>query len=601
MTAPTHIVFSLLSAASAFSLASTPLHKDVPALGCAILGGILPDIDTPRSSVGRVAPFFSESIERRWGHRTVTHSLLALLGLGVAALPLMLYQEAWFAALVIGYAGHLVADCTTKSGVSLFYPHPAICVFPAGDRYRIHTGPLLGEGALLVVLLVLLAALMPVSRVGGIWRASCYLETGRHVRVDTLRVQGQTRIRDPFRDRSLSDGAVRTLGLLLGLDRGPSGCFARRETLARMRGVSLSSIEHQLGRLKQQGYITVTRKGRRPGEPAIIRVNPGVRAALGMDAPAGVRAGSLQDLADSDLQESTALQDVAGSEPRQSADLRGSADMQPQDVADLPLYKDEDRCFEDSETTDSYQENPYSGGPGRGTMRAVVAQNAEDTGSRSPGTDADATSRAEGDAGVRDALQELAGVGMGQQAAEALVRNYPARQIRAAIRYVLGSRSAVLNPPGYIRFVLEANLKIPEGCFPREERQPAPDAPPPSLPAQVMEPDPDREQRREVSPYAPMWRKALERIRQQIMPESFDRWIAPLFVADITGGKVLLDAPHPSVADWVTEHYLWIIRPARAILGRLPHRAGLPEHPGQEREVCEVPGGRRGPESRRPQ
>ena len=362
---------------------------------------------------------------------------------------------------------------------------------------------------------------------------------------------------------------MRTLGLLLGLDRGPNGCFARRETLARMRGVSLSSIEHQLGRLKQQGYITVTRKGRRPGEPAIIRVNPGVRAALGMDAPTGARAGSLQDLADSDLRESTGLQDVAGSQPQEFADLRGSADMQPQDFADLQLYKDEDRCFEDSETTDSFQENPYSEGPDAGAMRAVVAQNAENTASCSQETDADAAFGAEGDAGVRDALQELAGVGMGQQAAEALVRNYPSRQIRGAIRYVLGSRSAVLNPPGYIRFVLEANLKIPGACFPQEERQPEPSVPAPSLPAptQVSAPDPDREQRREASPHAPVWRKAQERIRQQILPESFEMWIAPLFVAEIAGGEVVLDAPDPSVADWVTEHYLWIIRPALEAAG----------------------------------
>ena len=175
MTAPTHIAFGLLSAASTFSLASVSLHKDMPALGCAILGSLLPDIDTPGSSVGRLLPFVSVPLERRWGHRTITHCLLALLAVGVAAMPLMFYRSPWFAALMIGYASHLVADCATKSGAPLFYPSPSICVFPSGDRYRIRTGSLLGEGILLAVLLVLLAALMPVSRVGGIWRASRYL------------------------------------------------------------------------------------------------------------------------------------------------------------------------------------------------------------------------------------------------------------------------------------------------------------------------------------------------------------------------------------------------------------------------------------------
>jgi len=120
-------------------------------------------------------PFISVPLERRWGHRTVTHCLLALLAVGAVATPLAFCRGACFAALLIGFGSHLVADCGTKSGAPLFFPSPAICVFPAGDRFRIRTGSLLGEGLLLAVVLILLAALMPVSRIGGIWRASRYL------------------------------------------------------------------------------------------------------------------------------------------------------------------------------------------------------------------------------------------------------------------------------------------------------------------------------------------------------------------------------------------------------------------------------------------
>ncbi len=49
-----------------------------------------------------------------------------------------------------------------------------------------------------------------------------------------------------FRDRALSAGAVRLFGLLCGLDRGRRGCFARRETLARMLGQSVSAVNHQI-------------------------------------------------------------------------------------------------------------------------------------------------------------------------------------------------------------------------------------------------------------------------------------------------------------------------------------------------------------------
>ncbi len=175
MTASTHIAFGLLSAAGAFSLTSVPLHQDVSAVGGAILGSLLPDIDSPKSSIGRMLPFVSAPIEQRWGHRAVTHSLLALLALGLVTLPLFFYWGSCFTALLTGYASHLFADCATKSGVPLFYPNPAVCVFPANDRYRIRTGSLVGEGLVLVLLLILLAVSMPVLRVGGIWRAVRYL------------------------------------------------------------------------------------------------------------------------------------------------------------------------------------------------------------------------------------------------------------------------------------------------------------------------------------------------------------------------------------------------------------------------------------------
>ena len=74
MRASTHLAFGLLCATGAFALWSRPLHQDLPALGCALLGSLMPDLDSPKSAPGRFLPFLSQPIERRWGHRTVTHS-----------------------------------------------------------------------------------------------------------------------------------------------------------------------------------------------------------------------------------------------------------------------------------------------------------------------------------------------------------------------------------------------------------------------------------------------------------------------------------------------------------------------------------------------
>ncbi len=175
MTAPTHIAFGLLTVASSFSLFSVSIHRNLPAVTCAIIGSLLPDIDSPRSYIGRVMPFASVPIERRWGHRTITHSLLCLLALSVVTLPLLAYQTACYAAVLLGYMSHLIADSATKSGVPLFYPHPAVCVFPNSARYRVKTGSLLGEGTVLAVVVILLLLFMPISNMGGIWRSFRYL------------------------------------------------------------------------------------------------------------------------------------------------------------------------------------------------------------------------------------------------------------------------------------------------------------------------------------------------------------------------------------------------------------------------------------------
>lgn len=93
----------------------------------AMLGGLLPDIDHPQSTLGRRIPFISIPIAKVFGHRGITHSLLAVIG--VAAL-LMFYgvpligmgAAGILAPVCIGYLSHLVGDMLTPSGVPLLWP-----------------------------------------------------------------------------------------------------------------------------------------------------------------------------------------------------------------------------------------------------------------------------------------------------------------------------------------------------------------------------------------------------------------------------------------------------------------------------------------------
>jgi inner membrane protein len=122
-----------------FGLGDAPLASqlDLGILAAATaIGALLPDLDAAQSkikhlSVAGAKPMMvvSQIIHRRWGHRSLLHSLLglglmAVLGI-VVVLSLGVPALAWqiLFALLVGYASHLVADACTKSGIPLLYPN----------------------------------------------------------------------------------------------------------------------------------------------------------------------------------------------------------------------------------------------------------------------------------------------------------------------------------------------------------------------------------------------------------------------------------------------------------------------------------------------
>jgi inner membrane protein len=118
------ITHSLIAAAGTSLILGT---ADPMALGLAILGSQLPDIDTTTSTIGKIFFPLSSFLEDRFPHRSITHSLLATGLIAVCSLLVgYYYGDIWaFLALPLGHLLSCFSDCFTLQGVQLFYPYPA--------------------------------------------------------------------------------------------------------------------------------------------------------------------------------------------------------------------------------------------------------------------------------------------------------------------------------------------------------------------------------------------------------------------------------------------------------------------------------------------
>ncbi len=104
-------------AASRFHYDLSPVLVTVPAF----LGAALPDIDHPKSHLGRRFRFTSKVVNKAFGHRTFTHSLLFCFGVFYL---LMQWNLSIAVGAFSGILSHILLDMLTpfSEGVALLYP-----------------------------------------------------------------------------------------------------------------------------------------------------------------------------------------------------------------------------------------------------------------------------------------------------------------------------------------------------------------------------------------------------------------------------------------------------------------------------------------------
>lgn len=134
------------------------------------IASLLPDIDISVSPAGRVFPWVSRWLERRFPHRSCTHSLVASGAVALATYPaaIMGYLPLSVVhAINIGYFAGWFADAFTRSGVEMLWPSPVRCVLPGNRDLRLRTNSP-AEYGLLVVFVAIAFFSFNINANGGI-------------------------------------------------------------------------------------------------------------------------------------------------------------------------------------------------------------------------------------------------------------------------------------------------------------------------------------------------------------------------------------------------------------------------------------------------
>lgn len=127
MIAPTHGIFA--------SVICFAFGMPLEAIPWLIAGSLLPDIDHDRSFIGRIFFPISYPLNKKFGHRNITHSLLIWFPLMVVGIKYKLIM--W---LAIGGLSHLFLDMWTVTGVGIFKPLTDKIFVMANRKFRLKVG-----------------------------------------------------------------------------------------------------------------------------------------------------------------------------------------------------------------------------------------------------------------------------------------------------------------------------------------------------------------------------------------------------------------------------------------------------------------------------
>ncbi|MCB0522383.1 MAG: metal-dependent hydrolase [Saprospiraceae bacterium] len=94
-------------------------------MAATVIASLLPDVDHTRSMIGKTVFPLARWLNRRYGHRTLTHGLpcMAAVSMFTAFVEKVFFGHTTYTGIVaLAYFSHLVFDMCTLQGVPLLYP-----------------------------------------------------------------------------------------------------------------------------------------------------------------------------------------------------------------------------------------------------------------------------------------------------------------------------------------------------------------------------------------------------------------------------------------------------------------------------------------------
>jgi inner membrane protein len=186
MNAATHITGGFVLAGTLCSFTDVNVFEKPEYIAACVFFSLLPDIDSTKSLLGKIFYPFAWIINRKFGHRTLTHSLIFLLFVSMVMLSLY-----WFGVFptsdivkisVFALISHFVFDMITISGIPLLYPwfkNP--CVIPGNVNFRFKGGDFKSEFLVCVVCGILCFTMQPLFAQGFWTSYNRQFGTVRHV------------------------------------------------------------------------------------------------------------------------------------------------------------------------------------------------------------------------------------------------------------------------------------------------------------------------------------------------------------------------------------------------------------------------------------